>query len=137
MMRKLITTLLFPVLYTAVFAAPPSVGTPPEISANDSGQLVENDAPAVAPKELTEEEMQKMRKDLDAAKLRSPNPMTWPKTKIEEVVDNNNVVQEVKVTPGSTQIPYTMTRQPPSGQTQNGPGGDNIMSTPKFINFGF
>ncbi len=37
----------------------------------------------------------------------------------------------------STQIPYTMTREQPSNQSKNGTSGDNTMSVPKFINFGF
>lgn len=51
------------------------------------------------------------KKDLEAAQKRSDNPSLWPKTKIEETVDNHNQVTEVKVTPMSTQVPYVMTRE--------------------------
>ena len=80
------------------------------------------------------------KKDLEAAQKRSDNPSLWPKTKIEETVDNHNQVTEVKVTPMSTQVPYVMTREAPSNKTgASGPGtgSDNTMSVPKFINFGF
>ena len=80
------------------------------------------------------------KKDLEAAQKRSDNPSLWPKTKIEETVDNHNQVTEVKVTPMSTQVPYVMTREAPSNKTGGsgpGTGSDNTMSVPKFINFGF
>lgn len=80
------------------------------------------------------------KKDLEAAQKRSDNPSLWPKTKIEETVDNHNQVTEVKVIPGSTQVPYVMTREAPSNKTGGsgpGTGSDNTMSVPKFINFGF
>ena len=80
------------------------------------------------------------KKDLKAAQKRSKDPSLWPKTKIEETVDNHNQVTEVKVTPMSTQVPYVMTREAPSNKTGGsgpGTGSDNTMSIPKFINFGF
>ena len=80
------------------------------------------------------------KKDLRAAQKRSKDPSLWPKTKIEETVDNHNQVTEVKVTPMSTQVPYVMTREAPSNKTGGsgpGTGSDNTMSIPKFINFGF
>ena len=89
--------------------------------------------------ETVEEEAQS-KKDLEAAQKRSDNPSLWPKTKIEETVDNHNQVTEVKVTPMSTQVPYVMTREAPSNKTGGsgpGTGSDNTMSVPKFINFGF
>ena len=80
------------------------------------------------------------KKDTKAAQKRSKDPSLWPKTKIEETVDNHNQVTEVKVTPMSTQVPYVMTREAPSNKTGGsgpGTGSDNTMSIPKFINFGF
>lgn len=91
------------------------------------------------PRDRKVEEAQS-KKDLEAAGKRSKDPSLWPKTKIEETVDNHNQVTEVKVTPMSTQVPYVMKREVPSnksGSSGPGTGSDNTMSVPKFINFGF
>ena len=93
-----------------------------------------------AGKKDTKAEEAQSKKDLKAAQKRSKDPSLWPKTKIEETVDNHNQVTEVKVTPMSTQVPYVMTREAPSNKTGGsgpGTGSDNTMSIPKFINFGF
>ncbi len=127
-----------------VATAAPKVGSPPAMEATED--LGGSRAPRETAQEardqaqkLSIEEAEQARRDLDAAKVRSKDPSFWPKTKIEETVDNRNVVTEVKVTPGSTQIPYTMKREAQSVQTSPGLGGtrSNTMSIPKFINFGF
>lgn len=87
-------------------------------------------------KEIDKENVDKARSDLDKAKVRSSDPSMWPKTKIEETVNNHNQVTEVKVTPMSTQIPYVMTREVPSNKSPSG-NKDGDMTVPKFINFGF
>ncbi|WP_290149449.1 hypothetical protein [uncultured Parasutterella sp.] len=87
-------------------------------------------------KEVAKENMDKARSDLDKAKVRTSDTSMWPKTKIEETVNNHNQVTEVKVTPMSTQIPYVMTREVPSNKTPSG-NKDGDMTVPKFINFGF
>ena len=85
-----------------------------------------------------QEESKRAQKDLEKAKVRSKNPSLWPKTKIEETVNNKNEVTSVKVTPMSTQIPYVMTKEPPTGTSGGDASGrDNKMSVPKFLNFGF
>ena len=114
--------------FASVVAAAPRVETPPSIDSKDniSGGTSEKKVARITAK-----------KDIEAAKVRQKDPRFWPKTKIEETVNNNNVVTEVKVPPMSTQIPYTMTREQPSNQSKNGTSGGNTMSVPKFINFGF
>ena len=76
------------------------------------------------------------KKDLEDSKVRTSDTSMWPKKKIEETVDNNNRVTEVKVTPMSTQIPYVMKRELPSNKTP-GQNNEGSLSVPKFINFGF
>ena len=122
---------------------PPSINDAPDNiqRPSKSGETVEEkvtDSKA-GKRDMKAEEAQS-KKDLEAAQKRSDNPSLWPKTKIEETVDNHNQVTEVKVTPMSTQVPYVMTREAPSNKTGGsgpGTGSDNTMSVPKFINFGF
>ena len=128
--------------FASVVAAAPRVETPPSIDSKDniSGGTSEKKVARITAKKtdaVTKEELEQAKKDIEAAKVRQKDPRFWPKTKIEETVNNNNVVTEVKVTPMSTQIPYPMTREQPSNQSKNGTSGGNTMSVPKFINFGF
>ncbi len=134
-MTKTMLSIILALGFASVVAAAPRVETPPSIDSKDniSGGTSEKKVTRI----VTKEELEQAKKDIEAAKVRQKDPRFWPKTKIEETVNNNNVVTEVKVTPMSTQIPYTMTREQPSNQSKNGTSGDNTMSVPKFINFGF
>ena len=58
------------------------------------------------------------------------------RTEIEEVRDQNNRITEYVVTPGSTQIPYTVENRSDRPSTNPGHSKDTL-GTPKFINFGF
>ena len=128
--------------------APPSItDTPDNVQRpNPQKQTIEekvtqmnkvaDDAEAKA--KQREQESKQAQKDLDEAKVRSKDPSLWPKTKIEETVNNKNEVTSVKVTPMSTQIPYVMTKEPPTGQSGGDATGRNDkLSVPKFLNFGF
>ena len=57
-------------------------------------------------------------------------------TIIEETHDQNNRVTDVRVTPGSTEIPYTMKNRS-DRPVDNRPGADprSTLDTPKFIEF--
>ncbi len=57
-------------------------------------------------------------------------------TVIEEVHDQNNRITEVRVTPGTTEIPYTMKNRS-ERPVDNRPGADprSTLDTPKFIEF--
>ncbi len=57
-------------------------------------------------------------------------------TVIEETHDQNNRITEVRVTPGSTSIPYTMKNRS-ERPVDNRPGADprSTLDTPKFIEF--
>lgn len=59
-------------------------------------------------------------------------------TKIEERHDQNNRLTEVRVTPGTTEIPYTMKNRG-DRPIDNRPGADShsTLDTPKFIQFGW
>lgn len=129
--------------------APPTIDSTPDNvqGAKAKGKTVEervtdmnrkNNENAEAAEAQRKDEDAQAQKDLDKAKVRSKNPSLWPKTKIEETVNNKNEVTEVKVTPMSTQIPYIMTRETQHGTSgSNAAGRDNTMSIPKFLNFGF
>lgn len=60
------------------------------------------------------------------------------KTKIEAVRDQDNRVKEYVVTPGSTQIPYTIENQA-ERPIDSTPGGNSksTLGTTKFIQFGW
>ncbi len=57
-------------------------------------------------------------------------------TVIEETHDQNNRLTEVRVTPGSTEIPYSM-KNTGERPVDNRPGADprSTLDTPKFIEF--
>ncbi len=59
-------------------------------------------------------------------------------TVIEERYDQNNRLTEIRVTPGSTSIPYTM-KNTSDRPIDNRPGADprSTLDTPKFIEFGW
>lgn len=59
-------------------------------------------------------------------------------TVIEERYDQNNRLTEIRVTPGSTSIPYTM-KNTSDRPIDNRPGADprSTLDTPKFIQFGW
>ena len=76
--------------------------------------------------------------DADYAKARKEGKVTRrsQRTEIEEVRDQNNRITEYVVTPGSTQIPYTVENRSDRPSTNPGHSKDTL-GTPKFINFGF
>ena len=59
-------------------------------------------------------------------------------TRIEERHDQNNRLTEIRVTPGTTQIPYTM-KNTSDRPIDDRPGADprSTVDTPKFIQFGW
>ncbi len=59
-------------------------------------------------------------------------------TRIEETHDQNNRLTEIRVTPGTTEIPYSM-KNTSERPIDNRPGADprSTLDTPKFIQFGW
>lgn len=89
---------------------------------------------------LTEEEIRQAKKTVEEARANiRKTESRWSRTKMEETINNRGQVTEITITPRSTQIPYTMTREtmgsPQSSDSAAGKG--NTMSVPKFIQFGF
>ncbi len=85
--------------------------------------------PDLAP---TDADYAKARKDREEGKITRRSQ----RTEIEEVRDQNNRITEYVVTPGSTQIPYTVENR--SDRPSANPGhSKDTLGTPKFINFGF
>lgn len=83
----------------------------------------------------SEEDMQRAR----AQRERGIKPRVPSKeTKIEAVRDQDNRVKEYVVTPGSTQIPYTIENQA-ERPIDSRPGGNSksTLGTTKFIQFGW
>ena len=85
--------------------------------------------PDLAP---TDADYAKARKDREEGKVTRRSQ----RTEIEEVRDQNNRITEYVVTPGSTQIPYTVENRSDRPSTNPGHSKDTL-GTPKFINFGF
>lgn len=143
-MRKFWCTIfLVGTVATAVTAAP--LDAPPPYagdSAASQGSLpppkvvLEKKSPSegmsLAP---SEEDIRKARED--RAKGITPK-VPEKRTKIEAVRDQNNRVTEYVVTPGSTQIPYTMeNRAERPIDTNPGSNSQGTLGTPKFIEFGW
>jgi len=150
-MKKILFTAVF-FAVTPVMAA--NIDSPPPLDTNEKASAIREVVTPAPRKEMSQEQVQRLKerkveerrqaeasskKELEKAKKRTKDPSTWPKTKIEETVNNRGQVTEVTVTPMSTQIPYKMTREdinsPANADSAAGKG--NTMSVPKFINFGF
>lgn len=85
----------------------------------------------------TAEDYAKARAAHEKAKVQDPKFVSKHNTVIEEHYDNNRLV-DVKVTPGSTEIPYTMTNRGDKPiDTTPGQDPHNTLGTPKFIQFGW
>lgn len=89
--------------------------------------------------EPTQEDMRRARAEQRHRSNAQPEPFVSKRgTKIEEVHDQNNRLTEVRVTPGTTEIPYTMKNRS-DRPIDNRPGADSrsTLDTPKFIQFGW
>lgn len=91
--------------------------------------------------EPSAEDMAKARADREQRGRNNAQPAPYVSeygTKIEEVHDQNNRVTEIRVTPGTTDIPYTMKNRS-DRPIDNRPGADprSTLDTPKFIEFGW
>lgn len=131
--------------------------TPPRISAApEQARSMSQTAPAAKDAPRTQ---QGDRRTYDASRL-EPGPEDFEKarrerqererthqsapyvssygTRIEERHDQNNRLTEIRVTPGSTEIPYTM-KNTGERPIDNRPGADprSTLDTPKFIQFGW
>lgn len=138
-------------LFTALMlAAVPALAAPLDAPPAFTGKAVEAQpvtepaakAPAadgyndLAP---TEEDMRRARAERRHQYSSQPAPYISPRgTKIEELHDQNNRLTEVRVTPGTTEIPYTMKNRS-DRPIDNRPGADprSTLDTPKFIQFGW
>lgn len=85
--------------------------------------------PDLAP---TDADYAKARKDREEGRVAKRSQ----RTEIETIRDQNNRITEYVVTPGSTQIPYSIENR--SDRPNANPGhSKDTLGTPKFINFGF
>ena len=128
-----------------------SVPPPPAYTGQSVPRVENRDTPKqaapapvddVARLEPNEEDMRRARARLrhDAeTRHAQPEPFVGRYgTRIEEHHDQNDHLTEVRVTPGETQIPYTM-RNRSDRPIDNRPGADSrsTLDTPKFIHFGW
>jgi len=135
-MKKLLLALLvsLPIVSTAQSPAP---ANPPPQSATASKPA---EAPTPSSAELTrleptEADMKKAREDrAKRTGTKKEEFVSNRGTKIETFTDPNNHMTSVRVTPSSTEIPYTMKNQAnrpiPSGPTSN---AHSTLSTPTFL----
>lgn len=113
--------------------APPTPSTDVQKSNRDARETYE-----ASRLEPTEQDMQRAREQ--RAKQEDSGKVTKYRseygTVIEETHDQNNRITEVRVTPGSTSIPYTMKNRS-ERPVDNRPGADprSTLDTPKFIEF--
>ena len=151
----LVASLLGLTLAQAAWAAPeaPADVRPPQISeqaakdAYDNAQKPQRSAsgydrlakesrryevnPDLAPSEA---DYAKARQDRAEGKVKKP---TGGRTQIETVRDQNNRSTDYVVTPGSTQVPYSIENRS-EFPASSAPGhSKDTLGTPKFINFGF
>ncbi|MDO4938128.1 MAG: hypothetical protein Q4E62_09440 [Sutterellaceae bacterium] len=154
MLKKITVAALF-AMATAVYAAP-NIQAPPEVTPVPSAVAPKAPAPAAqdVPRtrqgdtttynasrlEPTAEDMQRARENQrrkEAAGAPKPYVSDYG-TVIEEKHDQNNRLTEIRVTPGTTEIPYTMKNRS-DRPIDNRPGADprSTLDTPKFIQFGW
>ncbi len=155
MLKTITLTLL--AAFSACAAAADNLEAPPKITPVPSAQAPAADkAPAKrAPTMSTDERAtyeasrleptpEDMANAREARRRAQKNP---PKNKpyvsdygtvIEETYDQNNRLTEIRVTPGSTSIPYTM-KNTGDRPIDLRPGADprSTLDTPKFIEFGW
>lgn len=142
--RYLLPALLF-IAATSVAAAP--VAPPPAYTGKAEIPVKADPAPQARSVDRDAERLEPNEEDMKRARARQrhaeqtrhaqPEPYVSRRgTKIEEQLDQNNHVTGVRVTPGTTEIPYTMKNR--SDQPiDNRPGADSrsTLDTPKFIQF--
>lgn len=143
-MRKIWCTLLMLGSFAATVNAAPLDAPPPY--AGDSETVRETLPPpkVVLEKKSPEEGMSLAPSEEDIRKAREDREkgvvpkVPEKRTKIEAVRDQDNRVTEYVVTPGSTQIPYTMENRAERPIDTN-PGGNSqgTLGTPKFLQFGW
>lgn len=152
-MRKIFTTLFLAGLTSGVWAqvndAPPAYvppsqqvqrNAPPAPDLRDQKDLkgVQRDTYEASRLEPTAQDIQRARetrpKQPDSGKVTKYRSDYG--TVIEETHDQDNRLTEVRVTPGSTEIPYTMKNRS-ERPIDNRPGADprSTLDTPKFIEF--
>ncbi len=88
--------------------------------------------------EPSAEDMARARAHRQKSKAQSEPFISKRGTIIEERHDQNNRLTEIRVTPGTTEIPYTM-KNTSDRPIDNRPGADprSTLDTPKFIQFGW
>lgn len=145
-MLKRILLPVFALLASGIATAASNDAPPPPAYAGDVEPVRETLAPPArtlqpkAPQEgmsmaPSEEDMERAR----ALRERGIKPKVPSKeTKIEAIRDQDNRVKEYVVTPGSTQIPYTIENRS-ERPIDSTPGGNSksTLGTTKFIQFGW
>lgn len=133
-MNKLFLSVCLAAAWVAgsVSAAPISAQNPSAVEA--TLEQKKQSAPDLAP---TAEDYAKVRAEREKAHVSNPTYVSNHNTVIEEHYDNNRLV-DVTVTPGSTEIPYTMNNRGDKPiDTTPGQDPHNTLGTPKFIHFGW
>lgn len=153
-MRKILTTFILagltPCLWAQVTDVPPAYvppsaevqrNAPPAPDLNADVKKANRDARETyeaSRLEPSEHDMQRAREE--RSKREDSGKVTKYRsdygTVIEETHDQDNRITEVRVTPGSTEIPYTMKNRS-ERPVDNRPGADprSTLDTPKFIEF--
>lgn len=143
MRKEWFTLLTLGCLATAVTAAPLDAPPPYAGDSETSRQTMPppkivlekkspNEGMSLAP---SEEDIRKAREDREHGIVPK---VPEKRTKIEAVRDQDNRVTEYVVTPGSTQIPYSMQNQSERPiDTRPGGNSQGTLGTPKFFEFGW
>ena len=134
----LLTAALCASMGLAAAPATPSDELPP-YAGDVSPSKVQVPPPArTLPPKAKSEGMQIAPSEADLEKARADREVHSKRTTIEAVRDQDNRVTEYVVTPGSTQIPYSMQNQA-ERPIDSTPGGNSksTLGTPKFIEFGW
>lgn len=146
MMKKL---LLIPLLFVSAAAMAAPVAPPPSYTGRaELPAQADRVPPAAKPSddparlEPNEDDMRRARaRQRHAEETRHAQPEPYVSrygTRIEEHHDQNNRLTEVRVTPGQTEIPYTMkNRSERPIDTRPGADSRSTLDTPKFIQFGW
>ena len=140
---------LLPLLFASAAALAAPVAPPPSYTGRAELPAHADRVPAAAPRgddparlEPNEDDMRRARARLRHDKeTRHAQPEPYVSrygTRIEEHHDQNNRITEVRVTPGQTEIPYTMKNRS-ERPIDDRPGADSrsTLDTPKFIQFGW
>lgn len=123
--------------HAADLTAPPTVKAVPTAPVANTTPATVHRAPLDTNLVPTEEDMARARKARAASKAGKENVTTFVSkrgTRIEEHHDQNNRLTEIRVTPGTTEIPYTMQNQS-DRPINNTPGADSrsTLGTPQFF----